>query len=76
MKSWSLKIATSDYNDDDDNNNDNDYGLMIIIIRQLLLSLLLLLLLLLFMIKNDSCKNSEDVSDDPNNINVNRLKLL
>ena len=75
MKSWSLKIATSDYNDDDDNNNDNDYGLMIIIIRQLLLSLLLLLLLL-FMIKNDSCKNSEDVSDDPNNINVNRLKLL
>ena len=26
MKSWSLKLAISDYDDDDDDDDDNDYG--------------------------------------------------
>ena len=76
MKSWSLKIATSDYDDDDDNvfmMMIMIMVMMIITIRELLL--LLLLVLLLFMIKNDSCKNSEDVPDGAKNISVKRLKL-
>ena len=72
-----MKIATSDYDDDDDDvimMMIMIMVMMIITIRQLLL-LLLLLVLLLSMIKNDSCKNSEDVPDGANNISVKRLKL-